>query len=236
MQTDKFTALLRNAVMAAQNDALAANHQKFTAMHLLRALLADDNVTLRSLVGRAGGDIDGLSAALDKSLAAIPAVTGSGADQLQLDIDLARILQAAEGEAKTLGDSFLAVDALLLAMVKSKGEVGRLLSGAGLDAARVSAAIAEMRKGRTADSDAAEDSYEALSKFTTDVTDAARRGKLDPVIGREAEVRRTIQILARRTKNNPVLIGEPGVGKTAIVEGLAPVSYTHLTLPTTVRV
>ncbi|MEC8765578.1 MAG: Clp protease N-terminal domain-containing protein, partial [Pseudomonadota bacterium] len=192
MQTDKFTALVRNAVMAAQNDALAANHQKVTAMHLLRALLADDNVTLRSLVGRAGGDINGLSAALDKSLAAIPAVTGSGADQLQLDIDLARILQAAEGEAKTLGDSFLAVDALLLAMVKSKnkskGEVGRLLSGAGLDAARVSAAIADMRKGRTADSDAAEDSYEALSKFTTDVTDAARRGKLDPVIGREAEV------------------------------------------------
>ena len=137
MQTDKFTALVRNAVMAAQNDALAANHQKVTAMHLLRALLADDNVTLRSLVGRAGGDIDGLSAALDKSLAAIPAVTGSGADQLQLDIDLARILQAAEGEAKTLGDSFLAVDALLLAMVKSKGEFGRLLSGAGLDAARV---------------------------------------------------------------------------------------------------
>ena len=133
MQTDKFTALVRNAVMAAQNDALAANHQKVTAMHLLRALLADDNVTLRSLVGRAGGDINGLSAALDKSLAAIPAVTGSGADQLQLDIDLARILQAAEGEAKTLGDSFLAVDALLLAMVKSKGEFGRLLSGAGLE-------------------------------------------------------------------------------------------------------
>ena len=221
MQTDKFTALVRNAVMAAQNDALAANHQKVTAMHLLRALLADDNVTLRSLVGRAGGDIDGLSAALDKSLAAIPAVTGSGADQLQLDIDLARILQAAEGEAKTLGDSFLAVDALLLAMVKSKGEVGRILSGAGLDAARVSAAIADMRKGRTADSDAAEDSYEALSKFTTDVTDAARRGKLDPVIGREAEVRRTIQILARRTKNNPLYVGDPGVGKTAIAEGLA---------------
>ena len=221
MQTDRFTALVRNAVMAAQNSALAANHQKVTAAHLLRALLDDDNVTVRSLIGRSGGDIDGLSAALDKMLAAIPAVTGSGADQLQIDIELARVLQAAEGESKTLGDSFLAVDALLLAMARSKGEIGRTLSAAGVEASRVAAAITDMRKGRTADSDAAEDSYEALSKFTTDVTDAARRGKLDPVIGREAEVRRTIQILARRTKNNPVLIGQPGVGKTAIAEGLA---------------
>ncbi|HCV89192.1 MAG TPA: ATP-dependent chaperone ClpB, partial [Alphaproteobacteria bacterium] len=103
MQTDKFTALVRNAVLAAQNDALAANHQKITAMHLLRALLADDNVTVRSLIGRAGGDLDGLSAALDKALAAIPSVTGSGAEQLQIDMDLARVLQAAEGESKTLG-------------------------------------------------------------------------------------------------------------------------------------
>ncbi|MEC7210848.1 MAG: AAA family ATPase, partial [Pseudomonadota bacterium] len=221
MQTDRFTALVRNAVMAAQNSALAANHQKITAAHLLRALLDDDNVTVRSLIGRSGGDIDGLSAALDRMLAAIPAVTGSGADQLQIDIELARVLQAAEGESKTLGDSFLAVDALLLAMARSKGEIGRALSAAGVEASRVAAAITDMRKGRTADSDAAEDSYEALSKFTTDVTDAARRGKLDPVIGREAEVRRAIQILARRTKNNPVLIGQPGVGKTAIAEGLA---------------
>ena len=221
MQTDRFTALVRNAVMAAQNSALAANHQKVTAAHLLRALLDDDNVTVRSLIGRSGGDIDGLSAVLDKMLAAIPAVTGSGADQLQIDIELARVLQAAEGESKTLGDSFLAVDALLLAMAGSKDEIGRTLSAAGVEASRVAAAITDMRKGRTADSDAAEDSYEALSKFTTDVTDAARRGKLDPVIGREAEVRRTIQILARRTKNNPVLIGQPGVGKTAIAEGLA---------------
>ncbi|MGB1872748.1 MAG: Clp protease N-terminal domain-containing protein, partial [Candidatus Puniceispirillaceae bacterium] len=221
MQTDKFTALVRNAVVAAQNDALAANHQKITAMHLLRALLTDDNVTVRSLIGRAGGDLGGLRAALDKAIAAIPAVTGSGADQLQLDIDLARVLQQAETESKSLGDSFLAVDALLLAMARSKGEIGRILADAGIEAGRVATAIADMRKGRTADSDAAEDSYEALAKFTTDVTDAARRGKLDPVIGREAEVRRTIQILARRTKNNPVLIGQPGVGKTAIAEGLA---------------
>ena len=221
MQMDKLTTLVRNAVVAAQNDALAQNHQKLTTMHLLKALLADDNATLRSLVGRAGGDIAALTAGVDKSIAALPVITGSGADQMQLDMDLARVMQAAETESRNLNDSFLAVDALLLAMVKSKGEIGRILAGAGLDGGRLATATADMRKGRTADSDAAEDSYEALAKFTTDLTDAARRGKLDPVIGREAEVRRTIQILARRTKNNPVLIGQPGVGKTAIAEGLA---------------
>ena len=221
MQMDKLTTLVRNAVMAAQNDALARNHQKLTAMHVLTALLADDNVTLRSLVGRAGGDISVLQAGLDKALAAMPSVTGSGADQMQLDMDLARVMQAAEAEARSLNDSFLAVDALLIAMVRSKGEIGKILSAAGLDAGRLATAVTYMRKGRTADSDAAEDSYEALAKFTSDLTDAARRGKLDPVIGREAEVRRTIQILSRRTKNNPVLIGQPGVGKTAIAEGLA---------------
>ena len=221
MQMDKLTTLVRNAVMAAQNDALARNHQKLTAMHLLTALLADENVTLRSLVGRAGGDISVLQAGLDKALAAMPSVTGSGADQMQLDMDLARVMQAAEAEARSLNDSFLAVDALLIAMVRSKGEIGKILSAAGLDAGRLATAVTDMRKGRTADSDAAEDSYEALAKFTSDLTDAARRGKLDPVIGREAEVRRTIQILSRRTKNNPVLIGQPGVGKTAIAEGLA---------------
>ena len=221
MQMDKLTTLVRNAVMAAQNDALARNHQKLTAMHVLTALLVDENVTLRSLVGRAGGDISVLQAGLDKALAAMPSVTGSGADQMQLDMDLARVMQAAEAEARSLNDSFLAVDALLIAMVRSKGEIGKILSVAGLDAGRLATAVTDMRKGRTADSDAAEDSYEALAKFTSDLTDAARRGKLDPVIGREAEVRRTIQILSRRTKNNPVLIGQPGVGKTAIAEGLA---------------
>ena len=221
MQMDKLTTLVRNAVMAAQNDALARNHQKLTAMHVLTALLADENVTLRSLVGRAGGDISVLQAGLDKALAAMPSVTGSGADQMKLDMDLARVMQAAEAEARSLNDSFLAVDALLIAMVRSKGEIGKILSAAGLDAGRLATAVTDMRKGRTADSDAAEDSYEALAKFTSDLTDAARRGKLDPVIGREAEVRRTIQILSRRTKNNPVLIGQPGVGKTAIAEGLA---------------
>ena len=221
MQTDRFTALVRNVFANAQNMALAANHQKLTAAHFLAALLADDNVMARNLIGRAGGDVGALQTELTAALAAIPVVTGSGADSMQIDMDFARVLQAAEAEAKRLNDAFLAVDAILLAMAKHKGAAGKLLAGAGVDPSAMQNAVTDMRKGRTADSDAAEDSYEALSKYTTDVTDAARNGKLDPVIGREAEVRRTIQILARRTKNNPVLIGQPGVGKTAIVEGLA---------------
>ncbi len=219
MQTDKFTALVRNAMIAAQNDALAADHQKLTALHVLSAILADDNVMVRNLVGRAGGDLGTLRSGLDTGLASIPSVTGGGADQMQVDIELARIMQAAE--SKSLRDSFLAVDALLIAMAKSRGDTGKLLRQAGVDAARLANAVAELRKGRTADTDIAEEAHEALGKFTTDLTDAARNGKLDPVIGREAEVRRTVQILARRTKNNPVLIGQPGVGKTAIAEGLA---------------
>ena len=221
MQTDRFTALVRNVFASAQNMALAANHQKLTAAHFLSALLADDNVMARNLIGRAGGDVGALQSELTAALAAIPAVTGSGADNMQIELDFARVLQAAEAEAKRLNDAFLAVDAILLAMAKHNGAAGKLLAGAGVDAKAMQNAVTDMRKGRTADSDAAEDSYEALSKYTTDVTDAARNGKLDPVIGREAEVRRAIQILARRTKNNPVLIGQPGVGKTAIVEGLA---------------
>ena len=221
MQTDKFTALVRNAMIAAQNEALAADHQRLTALHVLSTILADDNVMARNLIGRAGGDLAALRSGLDKGLAAIPSVTGGGADQMQVDTELARIMQAAETESKSLKDSFLAVDALLIAMAKSKGDIGKLLRESGVDAAQLAAAVAQLRKGRTADSDMAEEAHEALSKFTTDLTDAARNGKLDPVIGREAEVRRTVQILARRTKNNPVLIGQPGVGKTAIAEGLA---------------
>ena len=221
MQTDKFTALVRNAMITAQNDALAADHQKLTAMHVLSAILADDNVMARNLIGRAGGDLSALRSGLDKGLASIPSVSGGGADQMQVDIELARIMQAAEIESKSLKDSFLAVDALLIAMAKSKGDTGKLLRETGVDSAPLTSAVVELRKGRTADSDMAEEAHEALGKFTTDLTDAARNGKLDPVIGREAEVRRTVQILARRTKNNPVLIGQPGVGKTAIAEGLA---------------
>ena len=221
MQSDKFTALVRNAIGAAQSAALAANHQKLTAEHVLAALLKDDNMTVKTLLAKAGADSASLSALLKAGLDKFPQVTGSGAGQLQLDADMARIFAAVEAEAKARHDQFIAVDLLLLAMTKSTGSVGKILKKAGVEPAPLSAAIDEMRKGRTADSDAAEDSYDALSRYTSDLTEAARNGKLDPVIGRDAEVRRTIQILARRTKNNPVLIGQPGVGKTAIAEGLA---------------
>ena len=221
MQSDKFTALVRNAIGAAQSAALAANHQKLTAEHVLAALLKDDNMTVKMLLAKAGADSASLSALLKASLDKFPQVTGSGAGQLQLGADLARIFASVEAEAKARHDQFIAVDLLLLAMAKSTGSVGKILKKAGVEPAPLVSAIDEMRKGRTADSDAAEDSYDALSRYTSDLTEAARNGKLDPVIGRDAEVRRTIQILARRTKNNPVLIGQPGVGKTAIAEGLA---------------
>ena len=221
MQSEKFTALVRNAIGAAQSAALAADHQKLTAEHVLAALLKDDNMTVKMLLAKAGADSASLSALLKAGLDKFPQVTGSGAGQLQLDADLARILADVEAEAKARHDQFIAVDLLLLGMTKSTGSVGKILKKAGVEPALLGAAIDEMRKGRTADSDAAEDSYDALSRYTSDLTEAARNGKLDPVIGRDAEVRRTIQILARRTKNNPVLIGQPGVGKTAIAEGLA---------------
>ena len=221
MQSDKFTALVRNAIGAAQSAALAANHQKFTAEHVLAALLKDDNMTVRMLLAKVGADSTSLLALLKASLDKFPQVTGGGAGQLQLDADLARVFAVVEAEAKARHDQFIAVDLLLLAMTKSTGSVGKILKKAGVEPAPLDVAIDKMRKGRPADSDGAEDSYDALSRYTSDLTEAARNGKLDPVIGRDAEVRRTIQILARRTKNNPVLIGQPGVGKTAIAEGLA---------------
>jgi len=221
MQSDKFTAIVRNAIGAAQTAALSANHQKLTGEHILAALLKDDNMTVKMLISKAGGDAGAISKAVDAALAKLSQITGSGAGQLQMDADLARLLGAAETEAKSRHDQYIAADVLLLVMAKSKSSVGQILVDAGVNPAPLDAAIADMRKGRSADSDGAEDSYDALSRYTTDLTENARNGKLDPVIGRDAEVRRSIQILARRTKNNPVLIGQPGVGKTAIAEGLA---------------
>jgi ATP-dependent Clp protease ATP-binding subunit ClpB len=221
MQVDKFTALLRNAIGAAQSAALAANHQKLTAEHLLAALLDDENMTVKMLLAKAGGDAIALAAALKRTLDGVPQITGSGAGQLHLDNELARIFAAAEADAKARHDQFVGVDILLLAMVKSNGSISKTLQKSGVEEKALAAAIDDMRRGRTADSESAEDQYDALSRYTSDLTAAARAGKLDPVIGRDAEVRRTIQILARRTKNNPVLIGQPGVGKTAIAEGLA---------------
>jgi len=221
MNMDNFTALMRHAIGEAQMTALRADHQRLTPEHLLLALLEDESTIAAMLIDRAGGDSMELKASLEKALESQPAVTGSGAGQLSMDPDLAKILAKAEKLAKDQGDQFVAADQVVLAMAQSSAPVAKRIEAAGIDPARLKAALDQQRGGRIVDTDAGEDLFEALGKYATNLTDAARRGKLDPVIGRESEVRRTIQILSRRTKNNPVLIGQPGVGKTAIAEGLA---------------
>src|SRR5262249_1813891 len=187
-----------------------------------KVLLDDPEGLASGLIDRSGGRsreaLSGVEAALDK----IPKVTGGGAGQVYLAPSLARVFDQAEKIAQKAADSYVTVDRLLLALAWEKeSEAGKILAGAGVTAQTLNAAINALRQGRTADTSSAESAYDALKKYARDFTQAARDGKLDPVIGRDEEIRRTIQVLSRRTKNNPVLIGEPGVGKTAIVEGLA---------------
>ena len=221
MNMDRLTALVRNALGEAQNIALRADHQRLCPEHVLDALLESDNTIAAVLIDRAGGDSNQLKDLLAKALTNMPSVTGSGAGQLTLDPSLAKILAQAEKEAQNRGDAFVAADTVVLTMAASQEPVATLIAKAGVDKARIMAALDAQRAGRTIDTDQGEDTFEALNRYATNLTDRARKGKLDPVIGRDAEVRRTIQILSRRTKNNPVLIGQPGVGKTAIAEGLA---------------
>lgn len=199
------------------------NHQRIAPEHLLKALLEDEQGMAAGLIQAAGGDARRATADTDAALAKIPAVSGSGAQQTPgLDNDTVRVLDSAEQVAQKAGDSYVTVERLLLALALAQTTAaGKALKTAGVTAEGLNAAINDLRGGRTADTASAEDRYDALKKFARDLTQAARDGKLDPVIGRDEEIRRTIQVLARRTKNNPVLIGEPGVGKTAIVEGLA---------------
>ena len=221
MNMDNMTALMRSAIGEAQNLALSADHQRLTPEHLMLALIAEEGTIATTLIDRSGGDSSRLREALEKTVEAMPTVTGSGAGGLSLDPALARVLAKADAMARDRGDDFVAADIVTLAMARSGASVAKLMQGAGIDPARLEAALEAQRAGRKVDTDSGEDTFEALGKYATDLTDAARKGKLDPVIGRDAEVRRTIQILSRRTKNNPVLIGQPGVGKTAIAEGLA---------------
>lgn len=223
MNLDKFTDRARGFLQAAQTVALRMNHQRITPAHLLKALLEDEQGMASGLIERAGGSAEAARRETDEALARIPAVSGSGANAAPaLDGETIRVLDQAEQIAEKAGDSYVTVERMLLALVLAKtSDAGKALADAGLKADALNAAINELRGGRTADTQSAEDRYDALKKFARDLTQAARDGKLDPVIGRDEEIRRTIQILARRTKNNPVLIGEPGVGKTAIAEGLA---------------
>lgn len=221
MQFDTYTQRAQSVLQAAQTAAMAAGHQRFLPEHILKAMLDDRDRLAANLISAAGGNADQVGQGIDAALQSIPSVSG-GDGRLYADPATAKLFQDAETNAKKSGDSFVTVERLLLAIAALKDSVpGRLLAEAGVTAKALEASIASLRQGRTADSANAEDSYEALKKYTRDLTEDARSGKLDPVIGRDDEIRRTMQVLSRRSKNNPVLIGEPGVGKTAIAEGLA---------------
>src|SRR5579863_4421184 len=223
MNLEKFTDRAKGFLQAAQTLAIRLNHQRITPEHVLKALLEDNEGMASGLIQRAGGNPALAQQAVDAALAKIPAVSGSGAQSAPaLDNDTVRLLDSAEQIATKSGDSFVTVERILVALsLASTTAAGQALKSANCTPQALEAAITALRGGRTADSASAENAYEAMKKYARDLTQAARDGKLDPVIGRDEEIRRTIQILARRTKNNPVLIGEPGVGKTAIVEALA---------------
>jgi ATP-dependent Clp protease ATP-binding subunit ClpB len=222
MNFDKYTDRSRGFVQSAQSLASREGHQQFAPEHLLKVLLDDPEGLAAGLIDRSGGNSRQALSAVEAALAKRPKVSGGGAGQVYLDPALARVFETAEKAGEKAGDSFVTVERLLLALALEKGsEAGKILANAGVTPQNLNAAIEALRKGRTADSASAENAYDALKKYARDLTQAARDGKLDPVIGRDEEIRRTIQVLSRRTKNNPVLIGEPGVGKTAIVEGLA---------------
>ena len=222
MNFDKYTDRSRGFIQSAQSLALREGHQQFAPEHLLKVLLDDPEGLAAGLIDRSGGNSRQALSAVEAALAKRPKISGGGAGQIYLDPALAQVFDTAEKAGEKAGDSFVTVERLLLALALEKGnEAGKILADSGVTPQNVNAAIEALRKGRTADSASAENAYDALKKYARDLTQAARDGKLDPVIGRDEEIRRTIQVLSRRTKNNPVLIGEPGVGKTAIVEGLA---------------
>ncbi len=221
MDIEKFTERARGFIQSAQSLALREGNQQFTPEHLLKVLIDDEEGLAARLITAAGGRDNQVRSGVESALKKLPKVQG-GSGQVYLSQAAAKLLDNAEQIAKKAGDSFVTAEYLLLALALATGsESARILKDAGVTAQVLNAAIAELRKGRTADSATAENAYDALKKYARDLTELARTGKLDPVIGRDEEIRRTIQVLSRRTKNNPVLIGEPGVGKTAIAEGLA---------------
>ncbi len=222
MDFEKYTDRAKGFVQAAQSLALREGHQQFGPDHLLKVLLDDPEGMAAGLIQRAGGRPGDALNAIEQILAKRPKVSGGGAGQLYLAPELARVFDTAQKIADKAGDKFVTVERLLLALaMESSSDAGRVLKDAGVTPAALNQAINDIRKGRTADSAGAEQGYDALKRYARDLTALAAEGKIDPVIGRDEEIRRTIQVLSRRTKNNPVLIGEPGVGKTAIAEGLA---------------
>jgi len=222
MNFETYTERSRGFVQAAQTLAMRSGHQQLTPEHLLKVLLDDKEGLAAGLIRAAGGDPAAALKGTEAALAKLPSVEGSGAGQVHPTRELVRFFEQAEQLAEKAGDNFVTAERMLIALALSQGTgAANALAEAGVNPQSLNAAINELRQGRTADSATAEDQYEALKKYTRDLTQAASDGKIDPVIGRDEEIRRTMQVLSRRTKNNPVLIGEPGVGKTAIVEGLA---------------
>ncbi|MCD8563206.1 MAG: ATP-dependent chaperone ClpB [Alphaproteobacteria bacterium] len=222
MDFDKFTEKTKSVLQAAQTLAMRNGHQSLEPEHLLKVMLNDEDGLTRNLVVAAGGDAGRLVRLVDEAVAKFPKVEGPGAGGVRLGTDLAKLVDSAMTLAEKSGDKFVTLERVLQAMVLAKKTaVAEILDTAGVKDTALNGAINEKRKGRTADTASAEDQFDALNKYAHDFTKAAREGKLDPVIGRDEEIRRTVQVLSRRTKNNPVLIGEPGVGKTAIIEGLA---------------
>jgi len=220
MRLDKLTTKLQEALSDAQSLAVGSDNQYIDPLHLLMALLNQDDGSSRSLLQRAGVNVGGLVNQLKQAIDRLPSVTGAGGE-VQVGRELTALLNLADKEAQKHNDQFIASEMVLLALTDDKSEAGRLVRDHGLTRKSMEAAIQAVRGGSKVDSQDAEDQRESLKKYTLDLTERARQGKLDPVIGRDDEIRRAIQVLQRRSKNNPVLIGEPGVGKTAIVEGLA---------------
>ena len=220
LNIDLYSDRAKQAIQSAQSLALARRNQQLAPEHLLKVLLEEKDGLSRALIQSAGGRPDAADQAVETALAKLPKVEG-GSGQLYLKPEMASVFAKAEADAKTAGDAFVTTERLLIAIAKEGGDAANALKNAGVTAKGLEDAAQAVRKGRTADSSSAEDGYDALKRYARDLTQDARDDKLDPVIGRDEEIRRTIQVLARRTKNNPVLIGEPGVGKTAIVEGLA---------------
>ena len=221
MDFEKFTERSRGFIQSAQSLALREGHQRFSPEHLLKVLLDDEEGLAAGLIKAAGGDSRLALRDTEAALKKLPKVSGGGAGQVYLSPELARVFEAGLKMAEKSGDSYVSAERLLQVLAIEQSEAAKALKAAGVTPQGLNQAINAIRKGRTADTASAEQGYDALKKYARDLTEAAREGKLDPVIGRDEEIRRTIQVLSRRTKNNPVLIGEPGVGKTAIAEGLA---------------
>ena len=220
MNVEKYTDRVKQIIQSAQSAALAANHARLEPVHILSAMLSQSDALARNLIVAAGGQTDTIQKAVGDSIAKLPDVSGSNV-QLTMAPQSAKMLARAEQIADKAGDAFVSLERLLQAVLAGKDDAAQILADGGVDDKALAAAIEQLRQGRVADNAEAEEQYEALEKYARDVTADAQAGKLDPVIGRDDEIRRTMQVLSRRTKNNPVLIGEPGVGKTAIVEGLA---------------